>query len=237
MPHKNFYISLIRHTEFDPGSGSLTPGGRDMVGEIALHFSPEHGRTPLARLEKALRPPRIDVIAHSASDRTAAVAEILGTSLRSGQIARLGALEILAERHYPEYYDAMSSGGMNQIDYRDFRGLEALLATLRDLPVQHIALVTHAPAMRALSLAMLGKRTNCGVSCATADFYQVEHDLRAEKKQYGHTITFTAQNWQDFLGRAKLVLGPVVPGAMTPSPQTDIRTRVLSQIKDLQAAK
>lgn len=254
IAHTPRFLTLIRHTEYDETTGDLTPFGRDTVGHIAAHlgFLQERhnvipGETNADRLFRKINQvvlPPIDLILHSDAPRTTAAAQIFHEMMAARcertkkRVKLLGAVPWLQEQAYPARYDHFSFYNLvdNTIDYADFRDIAGFLAEPHG--AQHIVMVTHAPSLRAISLAAMGggishqPRNETDLICA-------EHKLRIEKKAFGTTVCLTAQSWQEIMGSARMIAAPFVPPAENTIGQSaTLRTLALAGIaREIQHAK
>ncbi len=221
-----FYITLVRHTEFDPASQDLTQKGRDQIGFIADHILPiKKPRGVEGLVDMAVNPechlPPVDCIAHSQLDRAISTAAILHQILSSsGQkaIKNLGKKDWLNEGFYPQKYVQQNYScpiGEEPIDYNHFTDFQAFAGQRIKDRLRHLVLVTHHPALTAISMALLGKR-----EVGDSAVYTMEHVLLRKSLDtlLGVTVSFQIKSPEDLHGKAVMIGKPFLPMLITPAP-------------------
>ncbi len=245
MNKRPVYLTLLRHTEYDPQSGNLTSDGHYCLDLVANHLHkltnedllpPDSDTIPTPAIQEPggsriadllyhrssrlhdpyARP--IDAIASSDAPRTLESKALLASLLKERQhpnhkkpILELGEFDWLRESAYPDSYNHFSFyNAFAKFDYDHFTAAQQWFQQAAERELKHVVLVTHFPALRALSLAMVAKKAT--PSAATADDVEIdklEHKL--QKKRFGATVTFCAKNWQSMLGHAAPIGVPFIP--------------------------
>ncbi len=221
-----FYITLIRHTEFDPVSQDLTQRGRDQIGFIADHILPiKKPRGVEELVDMAVNPechlPPVDCIAHSELDRAVSTATILGQILSppgKRPIQNLGKQNWLNETFYPTKYLQQNYScpiEENRIDYGHFADFKAFADQRIKDRFRHLVLVTHHPALTAISMALLGRR-----EVGDEAVYTMEHVLLRKSPDVllGVTVSFQIKSPENLHGEAVMIGKPFLPMLITPAP-------------------
>ena len=204
----------------------LTGRGIDTVGLIAHHIDLITHKQPIAQIQILStqvsiqindRPPPVDVVISSELPRAKSTKQTFVAALAALRQSRrsitdLGTRDFLNEGYYPNDYDRFTAYDyVSPINYDHFQPLRGLLAGLHK-SYRHIVLFAHAPSIRAISLAIIGKRKGGQGNMASDEIATTaEHELRPEKSEFGMTVTFRGLNWDDILGYGEMVGSPFLP--------------------------